>query len=239
MAFGFAEHGYVLDRGVLMVQRDEPEREHDLAQVDEVTFEEGPAVDRGDHPAGTVGERRGDRADARRTIGRSSLARSARGSSSRVSRDDRRLLRALRRRRRGQVESVDTLEEFRGRGLASAFVLRAADEGRTMGAEWVHLWADSTIGRSDWYARLGFREVARGSSTCLTAMARPAAPTGPARNPRPEQGVRYHRPPDVHDRERPRPRSARFAREPHRRGRRVARRWGVRSRGGPLRRLDG
>ena len=60
-----------------------------------------------------------------------------------------------------QVESVDTLEEFRGRGLASAFVLRAAAEGRAAGAEWVHLWADADDWPQQWYARLGFREVAR------------------------------------------------------------------------------
>ena len=60
-----------------------------------------------------------------------------------------------------QVESVDTLEEFRGQGLASAFVLRAAAEGRAAGRR-----VGPSVGRREdwpqrWYARLGFHEVAR------------------------------------------------------------------------------
>lgn len=161
MAFGFAEHGYVLDRSVLMVQRDEPERMHDLAQVEEVAFEEArPLIEEitRREPAVTDDETArmltGYRGKLARTIGARFFmvrvdGRPAGGCELYVDGDE------------AQVESVDTLEEFRGRGLASAFVLRAAAEGRAAGAEWVHLWADADDWPQQWYARLGFREVAR------------------------------------------------------------------------------
>ncbi len=58
-----------------------------------------------------------------------------------------------------QVEDVQTFEEHRGRGMASAVVLRAAAEARAAGCDLVFLVAD----RRDWprrlYARLGFDPV--------------------------------------------------------------------------------
>jgi GNAT superfamily N-acetyltransferase len=58
-----------------------------------------------------------------------------------------------------QIEDVATLEEFRGRGLARAVVLQAAEEARRSGAELVFLVADE----ADWprrlYARLGFDPI--------------------------------------------------------------------------------
>jgi len=161
LAFGFAEHDYVLDRGVLMVQLGEPERVHDVAQVEEVSFEEARllieeatrrepyATD--DETVRMLTDYRGKLAS---TIGaRFFMAlvdgRPAGCCELYVDGDE------------AQVESVDTLEEFRGRGLASAFVLRAAAEGRAAGAEWVHLWADADDWPQRWYARLGFHEVAR------------------------------------------------------------------------------
>ena len=60
-----------------------------------------------------------------------------------------------------QIESVETLEEFRGRGLARAYVLAAADAGREAGAGWIHLWADTDDWPRHWYARLGFHEAGR------------------------------------------------------------------------------
>jgi N-acetylglutamate synthase-like GNAT family acetyltransferase len=161
MAFGFAEHGYVLDRGVLMVQRDEPERGHDLAQIEEVAFDEA-------RPLIEVVIRREPWATDDQTVQmltdyRGKLARTI-GARFFVARIDGRPAGCCELYVDGdeaQVESVDTLQEFRGRGLASAFVLRAAAEGRAAGAEWVHLWADADDWPQRWYARLGFREVAR------------------------------------------------------------------------------
>jgi ribosomal protein S18 acetylase RimI-like enzyme len=58
-----------------------------------------------------------------------------------------------------QVEDVGTLPEHRGRGYAKAVVMRAIEEARAAGAEFVFLVAD----REDWpkelYRRLGFDEV--------------------------------------------------------------------------------
>ncbi|HZP90570.1 MAG TPA: GNAT family N-acetyltransferase [Actinomycetota bacterium] len=58
-----------------------------------------------------------------------------------------------------QIEDVQTLEEYRGRGMASAIVLRAAAEARASGCDLVFLVADAR----DWprllYARLGFEPI--------------------------------------------------------------------------------
>jgi ribosomal protein S18 acetylase RimI-like enzyme len=60
-----------------------------------------------------------------------------------------------------QVEDVATLEEHRGKGFATAVVLRAVEEGRNAGADVVFLVADG----EDWpkllYQRLGFDEIGR------------------------------------------------------------------------------
>ena len=58
-----------------------------------------------------------------------------------------------------QVESVDTLEEFRGRGVARNIVLRAASEGRAAGAEMVFIEADADDWPKQLYERLGFEHV--------------------------------------------------------------------------------
>lgn len=161
MAFGFAEHGYVLDRGILMVQRGEPERVHDVAQVEEVAFEEARSlieeVTRRE-PYATDDETVQMLTDYR---GKLALTIGARFFMARVDGRPAGACELYVDGDEAQVESVDTLQEFRGRGLASAFVLRAAAEGRAAGAEWVHLWADADDWPQQWYARLGFREVAR------------------------------------------------------------------------------
>jgi ribosomal protein S18 acetylase RimI-like enzyme len=58
-----------------------------------------------------------------------------------------------------QIEDVNTLEEYRGRGVARAVVLRAAEAARASGADLVFLDADA----DDWprllYGRLGFDPV--------------------------------------------------------------------------------
>lgn len=60
-----------------------------------------------------------------------------------------------------QVESVDTLEEFRGRGVASAVVLSAAAAARARGCDLVFLRADERDWPKDLYRRLGFEPVSR------------------------------------------------------------------------------
>ena len=58
-----------------------------------------------------------------------------------------------------QVESVTTLEEFRGRGVGSAVVLGAVAAAREAGATWIHLHADANDWPRHWYGRLGFEDA--------------------------------------------------------------------------------
>jgi ribosomal protein S18 acetylase RimI-like enzyme len=58
-----------------------------------------------------------------------------------------------------QVEDVATAPEFRGRGYASAVVLRAVEEARAAGAELVFLVADANDWPKELYRRLGFDEI--------------------------------------------------------------------------------
>jgi ribosomal protein S18 acetylase RimI-like enzyme len=60
-----------------------------------------------------------------------------------------------------QVEAVATLEEYRGRGYASAVVTRAVEEARRGGATWVFLVADADDWPKEMYRKLGFDEVGR------------------------------------------------------------------------------
>jgi ribosomal protein S18 acetylase RimI-like enzyme len=60
-----------------------------------------------------------------------------------------------------QVEHVDTLEEFRGRGIARNVVLRAVGEARAAGADLVVIGADLEDWPMELYRRLGFEEIGR------------------------------------------------------------------------------
>jgi ribosomal protein S18 acetylase RimI-like enzyme len=60
-----------------------------------------------------------------------------------------------------QVEHVDTLEEFRGRGVARNVVLRAVHEARVDGADLVLIGADLGDWPIELYGRLGFDEIGR------------------------------------------------------------------------------
>lgn len=60
-----------------------------------------------------------------------------------------------------QVEHVETLEEHRGKGYATAVVLRAIEVARQQGADLVYLVADDDDWPKEWYRRLGFDVVGR------------------------------------------------------------------------------
>lgn len=60
-----------------------------------------------------------------------------------------------------QVENVDTLEEFRGRGLARAVVLAAVDAASRRGCDLVLIGADVDDWPQQLYAKLGFDPVTR------------------------------------------------------------------------------
>jgi GNAT superfamily N-acetyltransferase len=61
----------------------------------------------------------------------------------------------------GQVEDVATASEHRGKGYATAVVLRATEEARRAGADLVFLVADDYDWPKELYARLGFDAVGR------------------------------------------------------------------------------
>jgi GNAT superfamily N-acetyltransferase len=61
----------------------------------------------------------------------------------------------------GQVEGVDTLKEFRGRGLARAVVSAAIDEARSRGCELIFIQADVDDWPQELYRKLGFDPVDR------------------------------------------------------------------------------
>lgn len=60
-----------------------------------------------------------------------------------------------------QVEHVDTLSEFRGRGVARNVVLRATHEARAAGADLVLIEADLDDWPKQLYRRFGFDEIGR------------------------------------------------------------------------------
>jgi ribosomal protein S18 acetylase RimI-like enzyme len=60
-----------------------------------------------------------------------------------------------------QIEDVATLPEHRGRGYASALVLRALDEARRAGCDFTFLVADAKDWPQQLYRRLGFEDLGR------------------------------------------------------------------------------
>jgi ribosomal protein S18 acetylase RimI-like enzyme len=58
-----------------------------------------------------------------------------------------------------EIDNVNTLERYRGRGIASALVDRAVREGRDGGADLVFLIADDADWPKQLYAKLGFDPV--------------------------------------------------------------------------------
>jgi ribosomal protein S18 acetylase RimI-like enzyme len=163
IALGLAELGYAGDHSLVMAQRREPDREQDgsVEEADhptirpfliEVSLREpggkapGVAEALADH-ARVLVQSAGCRFFAQRIDGRVAGA------------CELFLLDGV-----AQVESVVTLEEFRGLGVARSVVLRAVREARDAGADLVFLIADL----NDWphrlYGRLGFDEVGRGWS---------------------------------------------------------------------------
>ncbi len=60
-----------------------------------------------------------------------------------------------------QIETVDTLEEFRGRGLARSVVLEATEAALASGADLILIVADDDDWPKQLYAKLGFDPVGR------------------------------------------------------------------------------
>ena len=160
LAMGFVDHGYAVDRGVLMVLGGEPDRRPSAVEVEELTFDEVRPLEEevtrrepwATDPE-TVRQLTEHHAKLERAVGARFFAARVDGALAGccelyVLGDE------------AQIESVDTLVEFRGQGLASAIVLAAAAAAREEGARRVHLWADADDWPQRWYATLGFRPVA-------------------------------------------------------------------------------
>jgi ribosomal protein S18 acetylase RimI-like enzyme len=156
----FQALGWTIHRGLVMAHRRPPERAADTGMVEEV-----------DEVALRPARRRllaaepwADPAlveqllDAKQTIAQ---ALTARFFAVRVDGEVVAYVDLYHDGRTAQIEDLATLEEHRGRGYASALVVRALEEARQAGCDLCFLVADA----EDWpkllYARLGFVELGR------------------------------------------------------------------------------
>ena len=161
ISMGMVEHGYTIERLLSMALRREPDRAPDLGAVDEVGLGEmRPFI-----------EEVSRREPWGREAGMPEMMASYRevlvdGVGARFfgQRVDGRVAGSCELYVDGdvaQIEDVNTLEEFRGRGVARNVVLRAAAEARKAGARLVFLFADADDWPSRLYSRLGFDEIGR------------------------------------------------------------------------------
>jgi GNAT superfamily N-acetyltransferase len=160
LAKGFLELGWSLERNLFMVQRREPEP-RPRVDVDERSFAEArPVIEAVMREQPYVETEEGFRqlVGFREVLEREAGARffvaSVDGEPAAVC--DGYVIGDV-----GQVEDVNTLERFRGRGLASAIVTRAARWARERGADLVFLVADDEDWPKQLYRRLGFDDLAR------------------------------------------------------------------------------
>lgn len=154
----FRDLGWNVRRHIWMAQLREPERQADVSVVEEVGEGElraGRAAEILRYPWGTEDVAK-QLLDAKLLIGERAETRffGVRVGDEIVSWADLYVAQGL-----GQVEDVATMEEHRGRGYASAVVLRAAAEARAAGADLVFLVADADDWPKHLYERLGFDRI--------------------------------------------------------------------------------
>jgi GNAT superfamily N-acetyltransferase len=148
--------GWRCDRHVLMAQRRQPERVVDTGIVREVTeaaLREARARQIRSYPWGTPEVAR-QLLDAKLRIPVEARFFAVIAGGAVASYGD-----LYSDREIAQVEDVATVPEQRGRGYASAVVLRAVEEARAAGAELVFLVADADDWPKELYRRLGFEEI--------------------------------------------------------------------------------
>lgn len=156
LADGFRRLGWTIDHHLVMVRRRPAEREVDTSEVVEVdepalrAFRE--AFTRS-YPWGTPEVAR-QLSVWKRMIGGAARFFAVLEDGAPVAATDLYLS-----DHEAQVEDVATLETHRGRGHASAVVLRAVEEARAAGAEFVFLAADAEDWPQHLYRRLGFDDV--------------------------------------------------------------------------------
>ena len=154
----FQALGWRTQRHVFMVQRREPEKPVELSltqEVDEAALRPGRTRETLAQPWGSP-ELAKQLLDAKLLLGMRAETRffGVPVGGEMVSWTDLYLAQGV-----GQVEDVATLPEHRGKGYASAVVLRAVEEARRAGADFVFLVADDEDWPKELYGRLGFDPV--------------------------------------------------------------------------------
>lgn len=163
----FHELGWNVRRHIWMAQLREPERSADLSVVEEVgesDLRPGRTAEILRYPWGNE-EVAKQLLDAKRLIGERAKTRffGIRADGEIVSWADLYVAQGI-----GQVEDVATKEEHRGKGYATAVVLRAVRAARADGADLVFLVADSDDWPKELYKRLGFDTIGRLTKFFLT-----------------------------------------------------------------------
>ena len=159
VAAGFRANGYDAEPSVQMVLRREPDRPATLA-VEERSFAETRALTEeiyrreGDVPPDLIASFVDQHASWERAIG---ARRFVAGIDGVLAGQCELYVDGA----EAQVEFVDTLEEYRGRGVARAVVLGAARAARASGAERVFIVGDDEDWPKELYRRLGFDPMAR------------------------------------------------------------------------------
>jgi ribosomal protein S18 acetylase RimI-like enzyme len=159
IALGLAERGYKADHSALLALRRDPDRPGDLDAVDELDFADARPflveVYRRELTGSDAAlvERF---ADFRRVV---QEAVNGRFFAQRVDGRLAGLCELYLLDGAAQVEHVDTLEEFRGRGVARNVVLRAVNEARVAAADLVVIGADLADWPLELYRRFGFDEI--------------------------------------------------------------------------------
>jgi ribosomal protein S18 acetylase RimI-like enzyme len=160
LAPAFTQRGWLLHRGLVMVQRRETDRRIDtaiVAEVDERALRPARRTMLAGEPWATA-ELVEQLLDAKPAIGRSVEARffAVHVDGGVAAYTDLYL-----DGRTAQVEDVATLPQYRGRGYASALVAHAAAEARRAGCDFVFLVSDAEDWPQELYRRLGFGDVGR------------------------------------------------------------------------------
>jgi ribosomal protein S18 acetylase RimI-like enzyme len=159
VAMGLAGHGYAVERLLVMAIRREADREPDIAATEELTYDDYRPLSLEIHARQPWSK---DPAVARSMAEFRRVLFEGVGARFFGQRVDGTLAGSCELYVIGeaaQIEDVNTLEEFRGRGIARNVVLRAAQEAREAGATFIFLFADADDWPRHLYSRLGFDEV--------------------------------------------------------------------------------
>ena len=163
----FLALGWNVRRHIWMAQLREPDRHPDLSivqEVDEADLRPARTAEILRYPWGTEAVAQ-QLLDAKLLLGDRATTRffGVRVDGEIVSWSDLYLAQGV-----GQVEDVATKEAYRGKGYATAVVLRAVKEARDAGADLVFLVADGDDWPKELYRKLGFDTVGRLTKFFLT-----------------------------------------------------------------------